>query len=159
MVVIGCGCPSCEPHLFAGRAGLDDGTTGVPIAEVRPWRGTRRGAAGWAALIDEWHDSGLSLPAFCQRRGLNLATMQGWVYKRGHRLAIERPAVRPTTIETRAKNRRRTAFLPVHLAEPIPATGSGIELVLAAGRRIVVAAGFDPETLRRVVAVLEGRPC
>jgi hypothetical protein len=40
---------------------------------------TRRGAADWAALIDEWHDSGLSLPAFCRRRGLNRATMQGWI--------------------------------------------------------------------------------
>src|SRR6185312_16587167 len=30
-------CPSGEPHLFAGRVGLDDGTTGFPIAEARPW--------------------------------------------------------------------------------------------------------------------------
>ena len=120
---------------------------------------TRRGAAGWAALIDEWHDSGLSLPAFCQRRGLNRATMQGWIYKRGHRLAIEQ--ARRETHDDRDPGEKpsATAFLPVHLAEPIPATGSGIELVLAAGRRIVVAAGFDPETLRRVIAVLEDRPC
>jgi hypothetical protein len=50
----------------------------------------RLGAAGWAALIDEWHDWGLSLPACCEWRGLYLGTMQGWLYKRGHRLAIER---------------------------------------------------------------------
>jgi hypothetical protein len=40
---------------------------------------TRLAAAGWAALIDEWQDNGLSLPAFCERRGLNPGTMQGWV--------------------------------------------------------------------------------
>jgi hypothetical protein len=39
----------------------------------------RRPAAEWAALIDEWHDSGLSLLAFCQRLGLNFGTMQEWV--------------------------------------------------------------------------------
>ena len=120
---------------------------------------TRRGAAGWAALIDEWHDSGLSLPAFCQRRGLNRATMQGWIYKRGHRLAIEQARREAHDDPVPGEEPSATAFLPVHLAEPIPATGSAIELVLAAGRRIVVAAGFDPETLRRVIAVLEDRPC
>jgi hypothetical protein len=39
----------------------------------------RRGAAQWAALIDEWEPSGLGLPEFCRRRGLNRGTMQGWV--------------------------------------------------------------------------------
>ena len=29
----------------------------------------RRQAAEWAALIDQWRQSGLSLPAFCQRHG------------------------------------------------------------------------------------------
>jgi hypothetical protein len=120
---------------------------------------TRRGAAGWAALIDEWHDSGLSLPVFCQRRGLNLATMQGWVYKRGHRLAIEQARRETHDDQDPGEEPSATAFLPVHLAEPIPATGSGVEVVLTAGRRIVLGAGFDPETLRRVVAVLEDRPC
>jgi hypothetical protein len=32
-------CPFGEPHLFAGRIDSDDGTTGVPITEMRPWRG------------------------------------------------------------------------------------------------------------------------
>jgi hypothetical protein len=36
---------------------------------------------------------------------------------------------------------------------------TGVEVVLGMGRRVTVEAGFDPETLRRVVAVLEGRPC
>jgi hypothetical protein len=36
---------------------------------------------------------------------------------------------------------------------------SGVEIVIGAGRRVVIGPGFDSETLRRVVAVLEGRPC
>ncbi len=122
---------------------------------------TRLGAAGWAALIDQWQDSGLSLPAFCQRRGLNPGTMRGWVYKRDQRLAVER--ARREVHDDRATDEAPSApaFLPVHLAEPlpIPTPGPGIEVVLGPGRRIAVGPGFDPETLRRVLAVLEGRPC
>jgi putative DNA-invertase from lambdoid prophage Rac len=36
----------------------------------------RRPAAEWAELIDEWHASGLSLPAFCARNGLDAGTMR-----------------------------------------------------------------------------------
>jgi hypothetical protein len=34
-----------------------------------------------------------------------------------------------------------------------------IEVVLQSGLRIAVTPGFDAETLRRVVSVLESRPC
>jgi hypothetical protein len=117
----------------------------------------RRGAAGWAALIDDWRDSGLSLAVFCERRALNLGTMQGWVYKRGHRLAIEQ--AREAHDEQAPGEDPSSAFLPVHLAEATATAGPGVEVVLGPGRRIVVAPGFDTETFRRVVAVLEDRPC
>jgi hypothetical protein len=124
----------------------------------------RRLAAEWAALIDEWHKSGLSLPAFCQRRGLNSGTMQGWVYKRTHKGAIER--ARSIEDSTRACGEdlpAATAFLPVRIVGAeleYERTGrSGVEIVLGVGRRVVIGAGFDSETLRRVIAVLEDRPC
>jgi hypothetical protein len=118
----------------------------------------RRPAAEWAALIDEWHKSGLSLPAFCQRRGLNSGTMQGWVYKRTHKGAIDRARRVGGTAQGPPA---AAAFLPVRvLGVEHEGTGrSGVEIVLGAGRRVVIGAGFDPETLRRVVAVLEDRPC
>ncbi|HEY2157419.1 MAG TPA: hypothetical protein VGH33_17455, partial [Isosphaeraceae bacterium] len=50
------------------------------------------------------------------------------------------------------------AFLPIQIAHVVP-DRTGVEVVLGPGRRIVVEPGFDPETLRRVVAVLEDRPC
>jgi hypothetical protein len=120
----------------------------------------RRPAAEWAALIEEWHDSGLSLPAFCQRRGLNSGTMQGWVYKRTHKGAIERARREGDTAEDPPAT---AAFLPVRVIggeqQHEGTVGSGVEIVLGAGRRLVIGAGFDSETLRRVVAVLEDRPC
>jgi hypothetical protein len=53
--------------------------------------------------------------------------------------------------------------VPVRVMEARPEPPSsghpGVEVVLGQGRRVTVAAGFDAETLRRVVAVLEGRAC
>jgi len=85
--------------------------------------------------------------------------MQGWVYKRGHRFAIERVRAQIHDETVQGDDPSATAFLPVHLVEPITATGSGVEVVLGHGRRIAVAPGFDPETLRRALAVLQDRPC
>jgi hypothetical protein len=39
--------------------------------------------------------------------------------------------------------------------EPTAATGETLEVLLAGGRRIRVAAGFDAATLRQLLAVLE----
>lgn len=122
-------------------------------------------AAEWAALIDEWRQSGLGLPAFCKLRGLSRGTMQNWVYKPALKLAVEdarrdsrarRDA--PATAEHPAPP---PAFLPVRFAAIIPPVNEptshpALEVVLGGGRRIAVGPGFDPETLRRVVAALEG---
>jgi hypothetical protein len=121
-------------------------------------------AADWAALIDQWRQSGLSLPAFCQRHGLSRGTMQNWVYKPALQRAAEEARRQAWAAEDRPPPLdRAAAFLPVRIAEPAardeaPAR-TGVEVVLGPGRRVVIAPGFDPETLRRVVAVLEGRPC
>jgi hypothetical protein len=128
----------------------------------------RRSAAERAALIDQWRASGLSLPAFCARRGLNAKTMSGWVYKPAHQSVIETARREALTVgvaleSTTPSDRPQAAFLPIQLADaPTRASASfrsDLEIVLASGPRIVVRPGFDPETLRRVVAVLEGRPC
>ena len=127
---------------------------------------TQRQAAEWAALIDQWRQSGLSLPAFCKLRGLSRGTMQNWVYKPALKLAVENAR---RTSETRRRSpvvavalpTPPPAFLPVRFAgtvppPPGPKNHAALEVVLNGGRRIVVSPGFDPETLRRVVAALEG---
>jgi hypothetical protein len=128
----------------------------------------RRSVAERVALIDQWRASGLSLPAFCARRGLNAKTMSGWVYKPAHQSAIEKARREALTVgvppEPMAPSvRPQAAFLPIQVAD-VPSRASAslrcdLEIVLASGPRIVVRPGFDRETLRRVVAALEGRPC
>jgi hypothetical protein len=123
-------------------------------------------AAEWAVLIDEWQSGGLSLPAFCSQRGLSRGTMQNWVYKPALKRAVEDArrasrAGRDVSPETSELPAPPPAFLPVRFAEMIappcdPKTRAAIEVILAGGRRIAVGPGFDPETLRQVVAALEG---
>ncbi len=129
---------------------------------------SRLRAADWAALIDQWRQSGLSLPAFCQRHGLRRGTMQNWVYKPELKRAVEeaRRAARDAESPQADRPLRSApppAFLPVRVAEVTaasqPPDRTGVEIVLGAARRVVVGAGFDAETLRRVIAVLEGWPC
>ncbi len=123
-----------------------------------------RQAAEWAALIDQWRQSGLSLPAFCQRHGLSRGSMQNWVYKPELKRAVE--AARresQTPVDEPLAPAAVPAFLPVRVVQAA-AVGeapdrSGVEVVIGAGRRVVIGPGFDAETLRRVVAVLEGRMC
>ena len=119
----------------------------------------RRSAADWVGLIEEWRGSGLSLDVFCARRGINAGTMSGWIYKRDRRCALE-AARRATEGVAVAITASAPSFVPVRVAEvAVPPTAVGVEVVLAEGRRVVVGPGFDPETLLRVVAVLEGRAC
>jgi hypothetical protein len=91
--------------------------------------------------------------------------MQNWVYKPALRRAVEdarraSQAGRSAPVATAEPPTPPPAFLPVRLAgvtapAPEPMGRSAIEVVLSGGRRIVVGPGFDPETLRLVVAALE----
>jgi len=131
---------------------------------ARPWLR----AAEWAKTIDDWERSGLSLPKFCQQRGIKRGTMSGWVYKPALKRAIEevrRGKANRAERSVEAGSAPAPAFVPVRLREMIsgaaaePIARPAIEVIVGAGRRVVVGRGFDPETLRQVVAALEAGPC
>ena len=81
--------------------------------------------------------------AFCARHGLATASFYHW------RRVLERRAT------------ERPAFVPVQVvADTPPSVARALELVLADGRAVRGAPGFDAATLRRLLAVLEGEgPC
>src|SRR6516162_9999072 len=96
----------------------------------------------WRRRIDQWRASGLSVRAFCALHGLANASFYAW------RRVLERRAA------------EQPAFVPVQVvADTMPAQTSALEVVLADGRTVRVAPGFDAATLRQLLAVLEGRPC
>lgn len=92
----------------------------------------------WRQVVARWKQSGLGVPAFCRREGLNQTTFYRW------------------RSELKRRDQSKPAFLPVRVLveKPEPPAG-GIEVVLANGRPLRVAAGFDPQTLVRVVELLE----
>ena len=133
---------------------------------------THRGALEWAGLIDEWRRSGLSLPEFCRQCGIKNGTMSGWVYKPTLQRVIENArqgnADKPMVSATIPKStvaKTTPAFVPVRLRQlsspPEIKTPprSAIEVIVGAGRRVLVQEGFDAETLRQVVAALETVSC
>ena len=96
----------------------------------------------WRHWIAEWRASGLSVRAFCGRRGVATPSFYHW------RRVLERRAA------------EKAAFVPVQVVtEAVPALASALEVVLTDGRMVRVAPGFDAATLRQLLAVLEGRPC
>jgi transposase-like protein len=93
----------------------------------------------WRRWIDRWLASGLSVTAFCARHGLNPGNFYAW----------RRTLQRRTTPQV--------SFVPVQLVANSP-PAIALEVVLADGRAVRVAPGFDVATLRQLLAVLREEP-
>jgi transposase len=104
----------------------------------------KRWTAGRAReLLAEAKQSGESLSAFAERRGIDPQRLYSWRRK----LGAAKGAESPTTSE---------AFVPVRIApDPRATPPSGFEVVLSEGRVVRVGADFDARALRRLVEALE----
>jgi hypothetical protein len=109
----------------------------------------------WKSLLNEFRRSGLTQAEFCRRRQISLHSFRKHLYS-------PRPS-RPAPSHDRPSAGADHPFVPVTiLPDPTPsgaASSSHLELILSNGRRIAVAPGFDPRTLRHLIAVVEGHPC
>ena len=109
----------------------------------------------WNALLNQFRRSGLTQAEFCERRGISIHSFR----KRLYRI----PTPKPTPANPLSSDGTAPHFLPVTiLPNPIPATSGSrqpLELLLDNGRRIAVAPGFDPHTLRQLIALVEEPPC
>lgn len=111
----------------------------------------------WRGVLAEWEKSGLSQVAFCRQRQLSLSALRWW---RGKFLKEGEKA-------TRKRQSRKGRFVPVRVVESSSAAeaevgggeGSAVEVLLGHGRSVRVRSGFNPEVLRRVIAVLEADGC
>ena len=110
----------------------------------------------WNALLNEFRRSGLTHAEFCHRRGISIHSFRKRLY--------QTPAPKPTPANPLLSD-TADHFLPVTiLPDPNPASAAAacrqpLELLLGNGRRIAVAPGFDPQTLRQLIATLEETPC
>ena len=108
----------------------------------------------WAKRVERWVDSGLTAKEFAAEAGVNPRSLVFWKWqlKRDARVATTGGDARP-----KVARRRPTAKLPlIELRTSISETR--IELELGADLRLRIPAGFDAESLQRLLAVLEKRP-
>jgi transposase-like protein len=99
----------------------------------------------WRRLIQLWKNSGLTVRAFCARHHITQPSFYAWRRELQQRDAAT--AFVPVQVETNDQLARVTSI-------------STIEVVLADGQCVRVTPGFDPATLRQLLAVLqEGGPC
>jgi hypothetical protein len=105
--------------------------------------GSASAASRWQAVIDEYRQSGLKQAEFCRQRGLSLLTFRKYLY-RSRPVATSNPVVEFLPVSTPT-----TPQAPQRDPDPLV-------LILADGRRVAVAPGFDPQTLRRLIETIEG---
>jgi Transposase len=91
----------------------------------------------WRRWIRQWQQSGLSVRAFCARH--HLAPPHFYAWRR----------------EIQQRDTVADSLVPVQLVADEPAGPSTFEVVLAGGRTLRVAPGFDAASLRQLLAVLE----
>lgn len=100
--------------------------------------------AYWRKLIGGRAKSGLSIRAWCRKRGVNEVSFHWW----------RRELTRRDAESTQA------AFIPVHVVpDGIPRSDGRIEIVLSGGRRVRVNGHVDRQALADVLSVLEAAAC
>ena len=92
----------------------------------------------WRERIRAWEQSGLTQKAFCEQHHLGLASLQRW-----RRLFKTKEA---------AHNARPVALLPVRVKER---NSANLTVVVNDELRIEIPAGFDPNTLKQVIEVVQ----
>jgi len=96
----------------------------------------------WRGVVERWRRSGLSVAAFCRREDLAACSLHWWRQ------------------ELKRRDSENSPFLPVQVAGVLSASSKNeIEIVLTSGRRISIPPGFDAQTLRQVLGVLEEPAC
>lgn len=103
----------------------------------------------WRRLLRQWRRSGLSGRDFCAAQHLGEASFYAWRREIARR---DQEAQAAAALAPPAD----PAFVQLTLAAAAPAA---LEVVLAQGRVLRVAAGFDADLLRQVLRVLEEPAC
>ncbi len=109
----------------------------------------------WRAILDEQKTSGLGHTAFCREKKISSHAYFWW--KREIRVR-DGGRRRPR----RKKSTEKPYLVPVRISAPGFAEGAGsesFEIVLSGHRVVRVPRGFDEESLRRLLAVLEDGAC
>lgn len=92
----------------------------------------------WLENITDWKQSGHSQKVFCEQHHLGLASFQRW-----RRIFMT---------EEKSKDSSPVTFLPVSVMD---SNTSSLTLRVNGNLRLEISAGFDPNTLKQVIQVLQ----
>ncbi len=115
----------------------------------------RRKQQEWLQHLLRWRRSRLSVRDYCAVHHLSEARFYSW------KRTLQRRGLLPATTPAAERPPRRAQpplFLPL-VVPAVDATTGRIELVAPAGWIVRLAAGFDAQTLRQLLAVLREQPC
>lgn len=111
----------------------------------------------WRDVVQLWHRSGQSVRVFCAEHRLSEPSFYAW-----RRIINSRDQPTPDDRrDTPDSHPSRPAFVPVRVTPeatrttPPPSTTGSLELVIGSSRVVRVSPGFDANTLRQLLAVLE----
>jgi hypothetical protein len=108
----------------------------------------RRSPTEVAAVVAGFEQSGLSRTEYCRQHGLSLSTLNR------HRQGTSEGS--RITARSVSQAVPAVSLIPVDVVDGTHKSARvALYVELAGGRRIGVDAGFDAETLRRLIAVLE----
>ena len=114
-----------------------------------PKRSAEKEAFWRQALVDQ-QESGLSVRQFCRRKKIAEASFYGWKRE----LALRDRERSGSEGHPGNASSPEQAFVPLRVT-PAPLLVAGLELLHPSGHVIRIPAGFDDETLRRVLSILE----
>jgi hypothetical protein len=107
---------------------------------------TRSTREQWEQRIRKWQRSGMDAASFAAREGLTPERLMWWRWHLGFGPRAKRSSRPPQFVEV----------VLAGVAEEKSAAPEGSELeVLVGKRRVLVRPGFDAQSLRQVLAVLE----
>jgi transposase-like protein len=113
----------------------------------------------WRRHVAAWRRSGQSVRAYCAAQGLSEPSFYAWRKTLRERDGGgDTKARHSATIAQVAASPAVSPFVPVRLVEAAPASAA-VEVVLRGGWVVRVTDGFTAQTLRAVLAALEGLPC
>ena len=121
----------------------------------------RANAQEWAKRVALWRESGLTAKEYAAAAGLNAGTLCHWAWKLGSDASSGEPSARPMPKTPPGDGAKvRSAALPrfVELsAATVTSSSTMLELVLGE-LRVRVPAGFDEQTLGRVLRIVGACP-
>jgi transposase len=118
----------------------------------------------WSERVARWIESGQSAPEFGEAIGVNVWTLRKWRQRFSEEERCAAQSLEPGSIARVGRRRAAVPRPPLAFVElltnavpPPEALAVPLELVLDRGRSVRIRTGFDPQTLERLLAVLEVR--